>query len=211
MAEKTTLQDDQYRTGYEQAFLASIVNTLIGRDLSQLDLKTLPGNPHHAHSALFDNYEINITRTPVYVHRNKLAQLFGVGDWRFQEDVFERYEIFISENIKNIRAAEIVRYAGAPQIKTHNVIMARGTMATDRGYYPCPRNYFNSPDADEGLYFAQNAHLFAPAKNLYNIFDTEYKRRQAKIHSYPLSEMKSPDDYNAILMRVLGAITPKVK
>ena len=115
------------------------------------------------------------------------------------------------ENIKNIRSAEIIRYAGAPQIKTHNVIMARGTMATGRGYYPCSHHDLNSGDTDEGLYYEQNAHLFAPAKKLYNIFDAEYERRQAKVHSYNLSEMKTTDDYNAILTRILGAIMPKVK
>ena len=116
----------------ERDFLQDLSTALSEYDLSKLDLRTLPGE-HHAHSALFDNYELNISRTPVYTYKNKFMQFLDVGAWKFVPDVFERYEICILENSQNVRERDILRYAGDEHFKTHNIIMHRGTMATDRG------------------------------------------------------------------------------
>ena len=168
----------------------------------------MPGQ-HRAHSALFDIYELNITRTPVYTYKNKFSQLLDIGDWKFMSDVFERYEICILENSQNTRARDILRYAGDERFKTHNVIMYRGTMATDRGYYPPTKH--DLTDDNDNVFYNQNAHLFAPARKIYNILDGEYNIRQGQIRNYILSDIKTANDLQAARMRMLSAVKRKQK
>ena len=172
----------------EQNFLYDLSRALSECDLSKIDLKTLPGR-HPAHSALFDNYELNITRTPVFVHKNGFMKFLGFGDWKFQDGVFERYEIYILENAKNMRAHDVVRLLDGDSMRTHNIVMRYGTMATDRGYFVPSKRHLTSND--EEVFYNQNAHLFIPAKQIYNILNAEYNRRQAQIRDYILTDMKS--------------------
>ena len=131
----------------EQNFLYDLSRALSECDLSKIDLKTLPGR-HPAHSALFDNYELNVTRTPVFVHKNNFMKVLGIGDWKFQDGVFERYEIYILENAKNMRARDVVRLSDDDSTRTHNIIMRYGTMATDRGYFAPSKHQLTSNDEE---------------------------------------------------------------
>ena len=192
----------------DRDFLYDLSNLLAGLDLSKIDLKTLPGE-HHAHSALFDNYELNIARTPVMAFKNGFARFMGVGEWKYQDGVFERYEIYILQNAKNVRANDILRYAGMPLIKTHNTIFQSGTMATDYGYFaPYKHQLTNN---DEEMFYRQNAHLFASAKNIYNLLDGEYNRRQSQIRDYRLSDMNGPHDLTIARNRMLDEFKKRQK
>lgn len=189
-------------------FLYELSNALSTRDLSTLDLKTLPGT-HHAHSALFDNYELNITRTPVFVYPNGFARFIGFGKWKYQDGIFERYEIYILENARNARACDILHYADARPLHTHNIIMQTGTMATDRGcFVPTKRGLTNN---DDELFYKQNAHLFVPAKQIYNILDGEYNRRQAQLKNYILSDVSGVSDLLVARNNMLNAVKQNQK
>ena len=192
----------------EQNFLYDMSRALSECDLSKIDLKTLPGR-HPAHSALFDNYELNVTRTSVFVHKNNFMKVLGIGDWKFQEGVFERYEIYILENAKNMRARDVVRLSDDDSTRTHNVIMRYGTMATDRGYFAPSKHQLTSND--EEVFYNQNAHLFMPTKQIYNILDAEYNRRQAQIRDYILADIKSETDLHIAQERMLSAIKQNQK
>lgn len=192
----------------DRNFLYELSNALSQCDLSNLDLKTLPG-AHRAHSALFDNYELNITRTPVYVYKNGFARFMGFGEWKYQDGIFERYEIYILENAKNVRAHDILRYMDARPLNTHNIIMQTGTMATDRGcFVPTKQELTNN---DDDMFYKQNAHLFVPAKQIYNILDGEYNRRQAQVRDYILSDVKSPHGLTIARNRMLNAVKTNQK
>ncbi|MBE6456786.1 MAG: hypothetical protein E7008_02485 [Alphaproteobacteria bacterium] len=192
----------------EQNFLYDLSRALSECDLSKIDLKTLPGR-HPAHSALFDNYELNVTRTSVFVHKNNFMKVLGIGDWKFQDGVFERYEIYILENAKNMRARDVVRLSDDDSTRTHNVIMRYGTMATDRGYFAPSKHQLTSND--EEVFYNQNAHLFMPTKQIYNILDAEYNRRQAQIRDYILADIKSETDLHIAQERMLSAIKQNQK
>lgn len=192
----------------EQNFLYDLSRALSECDLSKIDLKTLPGR-HPAHSALFDNYELNVTRTSVFVHKNNFMKVLGLGDWKFQDGVFERYEIYILENAKNMRARDVVRLSDDDSTRTHNIIMRYGTMATDRGYFAPSKHQLTSND--EEVFYNQNAHLFMPTKQIYNILDAEYNRRQAQIRDYILADIKSETDLQIAQERMLSAIKQNQK
>ena len=192
----------------EQNFLYDLSRALSECDLSKIDLKTLPGR-HPAPSALFDNYALNITRTPVFVHKNDFMKFLGFGDWKFQDGVFERYEIYILENAKNMRAHDVVRLLDGDSMRTHNIVMRYGTMATDRGYFVPSKRHLTSND--EEVFYNQNAHLFIPAKQIYNILNAEYNRRQAQIRDYILTDMKSETDLQIAQKRMLSAIKQNQK
>ena len=192
----------------EQNFLYDLSRALSECDLSKIDLKTLPGR-HPAHSALFDNYELNVTRTSVFVHKNNFMKVLGIGDWKFQDGVFERYEIYILENAKNMRVHDVVRLSDDDSTRTHNIIMRYGTMATDRGYFAPSKHQLTSND--EEVFYNQNAHLFMPTKQIYNILDAEYNRRQAQIRDYILADIKSETDLQIAQKRMLSAIKQNQK
>ncbi len=192
----------------EQNFLYDLSRALSECDLSKIDLKTLTGR-HPAHSALFDNYELNVTRTSVFVHKNNFMKVLGLGDWKFQDGVFERYEIYILENAKNMRARDVVRLSDDDSTRTHNIIMRYGTMATDRGYFAPSKHQLTSND--EEVFYNQNAHLFMPTKQIYNILDAEYNRRQAQIRDYILADIKSETDLQIAQERMLSAIKQNQK
>ncbi|MBO5946703.1 MAG: hypothetical protein J6Q44_00990 [Alphaproteobacteria bacterium] len=193
---------------HERDFLQGLSNALSESDLSKLDLRTLPGQ-HPAHSVLFDNYELNILRTPVYTYKNRFMRFLDVGDWKFVPDVFERYEICILENSQNVRERDILRYAGDEHFKTHNILMHRGTMATGRGYYPTSK--YELVGDNDNVFYNQNAHLFASARKIYNILDGEYNSRQGRICNYFLSDIKSETDLQVVRMRMLNAVKRKQK
>lgn len=194
----------------ERDFLSCVSDVLSGADLSKLDLKTFPGE-HRAHSALLENYEINIARTGVYVYKNKLLRALGVGDWKYQEGKFERYEIYVLENSHNMRAADIKRSdcIAAPR-KKFNVIMERGTMATNLGYYEASKYELLSIDSED-LFYNQNAHLFMYAKKIYEKLDSEYLRRRFKIREFECPEIKTDSDRRVAHVRVLFALDRAVK
>lgn len=192
----------------DRNFLYELSNALAARDLSTLDLKTKPG-PHRAHSALFDNYELNITRTPVLVYPNGFARFLGFGDWKYQDSLYERYEIYILENAQNTRAHDILYSLGSRPLHTHNIIMQTGTMATDRGcFVPRKQELTNN---DDDVFYKQNAHLFVPAKQIYNILDGEYNRRQGQMKKYILSDVHRASDLLVARNRMLNAVKQNQK
>ena len=193
---------------HERDFLQGISHALLAQNMSALDLKTLPGQ-HRVHNVLFDNYEFNIMRTPVFVYKNKIAQLLGIGDWLYQGGIYERYEISVTENAQNKRVRDIVRYTTDVPRKTHNVIMHRGTMATDRGFYMPSKHEFT--DSDDEIFYNQNAHLFMPARQIYNILDQEYYIRQKRTQEYILPDITDEQDLQIARMRMLESVKNRQK
>lgn len=184
---------------HEQEFLNTLVALLQDSYLlSQIDLQTKLGE-HRSHSALVENYEINIARTPVFVTRSGLGGLFGRGDWKFEPAKYERYELCISENKYNLRLQDFDNnYENFYQRKVmpYNIILFAGTMATAEGSF-WPKRRAVSMDRYNDLYVNQNSHLFYNAYRLYEILDNEYLRRTQNIKEYDLS---SP--YNDVFMRM---------
>lgn len=174
-------------------FLKNLVVLLRGKDLSRLDLKT-DGDVHKYHSALVENYEINIERTPVYVYPTKWYRVFCWGKWMYVPGKYERYELNISENVHNKRQLDYYKeyLNGAP---LGNTIIQTGTMASDEGYYLTNNISLNRDSGNyEDLHIKQNSHLFSAARELYNILDMEYERRRQNYQSYALPDLK---DINA--------------
>ena len=195
-----TLTAEQRR---DSDFLKKLCQMLSEADLSAVDFKTLPGF-HHAHSILFDNYELNISRTPVFVHKNNFMRLLGLGEWKFRMGVYERYEIYILENACNMRANDISRHSIDAPIENHNVIMRCGTMATQRGYFAASKK--DMCKDVENMFYNQNSHLFTSAKNIYDILDQEYRRRRKGVRVYAISNIGSEDDLQNVRNRMLDAV-----
>lgn len=187
----------------DQDFLAKIFGALFKKDLSNIDLETMTG-PHRAHSVLFDNYELNIARTPVFVHKNKIMQFIGIGEWLYQDWKYERYEMYIFENSKNVRAKDIIRHADNHASCLYNVIMQYGTMISDPKRFLSLKNNLSGSGKD--LFCEQNSHLFSLTKNIYDVLDGEYMRRQQKIQTHNISDIKTPADLYTSRMRMIDAI-----
>ena len=190
-------------------FLKNLVILLRGKNLSKLDLRTC-GDAHKCHSALVENYEINIARTPVYTYPTKWYRVFCWGKWKFEPGKYERYELNISENIHNKRQVDYCdEYPDGTPLG--NVIIQAGTMASDAGYY-LTRNISLNYDSDnyEDLYVKQNAHLFAAARELYNVLDTEYERRRRNCRLYILPELKDENAQVAMRRRLMENLQRKL-
>ena len=190
-------------------FLKNLVVLLRGKNLSRLDLKT-SGDTHKYHSALVENYEINISRTPVYTYPTKWHRIFCWGKWMFEPGKYERYELNISENIHNKRQAD---YCAEYPIDAPlgNMIIQAGAMASDDGYYLTKNIALNYESGNyEELYTKQNAHLFAAARELYNVLDAEYERRRRDYRLYILPELKDESAQVAMRRRLMENLQRKL-
>lgn len=193
----------------ERKLLSGLNNILIDSDLSKLDLRTFPGK-HNIHDVLVDNYEIIVSRTPVYTYSNTFARIFCWGRWVFEPGLYERYQLRIFENPHNMRLYDIGCYFGRRNINYVPIIEC-GTMASDRGYYLCNRREVDEEVDYEKMFYKQNAHLFEPTKNLYNILDSEYKRRVFSLKKYPLPEIKDASDMKALQLRMFDRFRDKLR
>lgn len=197
-------KEPAYLTPAQQSqrdFMTSLVSILAHSDLSKLDLSTFVGE-HNAYSALVDNYEINIGRTPVYSYPKSWKRILCWGRWSFEPGIHERYEVRIFENPKNMRLRKYVRIFGRENVN-FNTVMEYGTMATGDGYYLCSRYERDNAADVNNMFHDQNKHLFVPTKQLYNILDAEYNRRASTAKDYKLSDINFKDDiYNKILHTV---------
>ena len=196
----------------ERQFLINIACLLQRSDLSKLDLLTTngPQKHHRTHNVLIDNYEISITRTPMYGYDTPLHQLFRCGEWKLLGHRFERYEIRITENMYNLRTTDIpyshILYTGG------NVIMHHGTMASDMGYYRAgahqKRGLTSSRCYD--LYRSTNYHLFDPCRDIFTLLDCESSRRRLKMHLNNLSPIRNDQDMDNVRNRILGCIEQRL-
>ncbi len=190
-------------------FLKKLVVLLRGKNLSKLDLRTC-GDAHRCHSALVENYEINIARTPVYTYPTNWHRIFCWGKWMFEPGRYERYELNISENIHNKRQAD---YCDEYPIDTllGNTIIQAGTMASDDGYYLTKHISLNRDSGNyEELYAKQNAYLFTAARELYNVLDTEYERRRRDYRLYKLPELKDENAQVSMRRRLMENLQRKL-
>ncbi|MBE6457761.1 MAG: hypothetical protein E7011_03080 [Alphaproteobacteria bacterium] len=188
----------------QQEFMTGLVNVLAHSDLSKMDLSALV-NEHNAYSALIDNYEIMITRTPVYAYPTPIRRLLCCGNWVFEPGLYERYEVRIFENPKNMRLHQCVSMFG--RANTHfNTVLEYGTMSTNRGYYLCNKYEWQNTTDPENMYNRQNQHLFVPSKQLYNILDSEYNTRASRAVDYKLSDAS---DFGAMYGRMLQTVRNK--
>jgi len=164
----------------ERQFLIDVACILQRSDLSNLDLRTTEGPEkyHRTHNALIDNYEISISRTPVYGFQTPLHQLLGIGEWMLSADRYERFEVCICENMYSIRFQE-TPFSNILK-NNRNVIMHHGTMSNSSGYYRASahqkRGLTSSMRND--LYHAANCHLFEPCRDIYQLLDAESMRRR---------------------------------
>ena len=193
----------------ERQFLIEIACLLQRSDLSKLDLHTIngPQKHHRTHSVLIDNYEISISRTPVYGYDTMLHQLFHFGEWIFLGHRFERYEICITENMYNLRMAE-VPYSNILRTGC-NVIMHHGTMASDMGYYRANsyqrRGLTSAQQYD--LYRSTNYPLFEPCRDIFTLLDCESSRRRL---SLPQHELSGVSDINSVRNKMLLHVENKL-
>ena len=192
----------------DRDFLYEISRILYNSDLSKIDLKTIPGT-HRAHSVLFDNYELNITRTPVFVHKNKFMHFFGLGNWKYQDGKYERYEICVMENVRNMRVHDIMRYMGDDYHQTHRFLIHYGTMASDQGYFAATKHELT--DYSEDLFYNQNAHLFLSARRIYNALDDEYNRRTGQNCDHKLPVLKTAQELQLARNSMLDCLKSKQK
>ncbi len=172
----------------EAEFLKSMVQILKSGDLSKLDLKTTQesGSMHKEHSVLVENYEINILRTAVYVYSDGGKGIFSMGEWKFEPGKYERYRLDVTENHTNKRVDDYPSNTLVP-----GQIMLVATMATSLGVNKVSKLFVNrNIDIYEDLCCNQNAHLFAYARELYNVLDGENIRRQKDLKFYNV-----PDKY----------------
>lgn len=196
----------------ERQFLIDIACLLQRSDLSKLDLRTTTGpqKHHRTHSILIDNYEISITRTPVYAYETTLHQLFNRGDWQLLGDRFERYEIYISENMYNIRMVEVP--FAAMLHSGYNVVMHHGTMASDMGHYRA-RSYQKrglTSKQQYDLYQSPNYHLFEPCRDIFTLLDCESSRRRLNMPLNNLSPIRNGQDMDNARNRMLGCIEQRL-
>ena len=56
-----------------------------------------------------------------------------------------------------------------------------------------------------------DAHLFVPAKQIYNILDGEYNRRQGQLKSHILSDVSRVSDLQIVRNRMLNAVKQNQK
>ena len=170
----------------DNVFLTDLFSRLSGADLSRLDLRT-SGDFHHRHNLLIENYEIDI--------------VLCIGRWVFEPDIYERYEICVSENASNKRTED------CPMPELNNNIMLAGTMATNLGIYPAKQRFINqNSDCFEYLCLMRNPQLFGPAQRLYRLFDKEYIRRRRDVRTYEVPELKTLEDRRLAQMRLLASL-----
>ncbi len=196
---ETTLTPQQIQ---DRDFLIALVALLKKSNLSRLDLRT-NGDVHHSHSALVENYEINVSRTPVYAYPKKWHRILFWGEWLFEPGKYERYELSVFENLRNQRRED---YENKYSLKENlgNDILMSGTMATDLGTYPTTQRLINRSDSNMyNLFSNQNAHLFVPARQLYELLDNEHNRRIQSHKKYQLPEIKDCDAQRAMQVRML--------
>ena len=182
---KTSVNLTEKQRG-EIEFLNSLLNIMKSSDLSKLDLKTTqePGSMHKEHSVLVENYEINILRTPVYVYPDGGKGIFSMGEWKFEPGKYERYRLDVTENHTNKRVDDCPGNTLLP-----GQILLVATMATSLGRYKVSKLFLNrNTDIYEDLCCKQNAHLFAYARELYNVLDGENIRRRKDIVFYNVPE-----------------------
>ncbi len=186
----------------EADFLKNLVIFLRSKDLSKLDLISTEG-VHRSHSLLVENYEINVRRTPVYAYPKKWNRIFCMGQWVFEPGKYERYELDISENVRNKRQIDYARDCYWDK-KLGNSIMQIGTMATcDTAYHPRKIYINRNPDIYEDMYVKQNAHLFYAARELYDILDRECIRRNRECKYYELPDLNNQADKVAARRRLM--------
>lgn len=184
----------------DNVFLTDLFSRLSGADLSRLDLRT-SGDFHHRHNLLIENYEIDIVRTPVWAYPEKWRRVLCIGRWVFEPDIYERYEICVSENASNKRTED------CPMPELNNNIMLAGTMATNLGIYPAKQRFINqNSDCFEYLCLMRNPQLFGPAQRLYRLFDKEYIRRRRDVRTYEVPELKTLEDRRLAQMRLLASL-----
>lgn len=197
-------KEPAYLTPAQQSqrdFMTDLVNILAHSDLSKLDISTFVAE-HNVYSALIENYEISIARTPVYVLPKLFRNIKSWGRWEFKPGTHERYEVRIFENSKDMRLRKCVRIYGRENVK-FNTVLEYGTMASCDGYYLCSRYERDNASDVNNMFHDQNKHLFVPTKQLYNILDSEYNRRASTAKDYKLSDINFKDDiYNKILHTV---------
>lgn len=166
-------------------FLTRLADALAGKRLSEPEFYTFehatPGGC--GYSLLVDNYQIQVIRTGVLHYPNWWARLRRHGEWEFRPGEFERYEIFITENLHPMHMASA---SIQPDVYEYNILFANATMATDRGKYLV--DVFDARPSY--MLNDRNSHLFEPAKRLFTIFDgqrsnsTPFKTQNDR--TYPL-------------------------
>lgn len=196
---ETTLTPQQIQ---DRDFLMALVALLKKSNLSRLDLKTT-GELHRTHSALVENYEINVRQTPVFGYPKKWNRILFIGKWMFEPGKYERYEISISENLHNQRQEDYGQLYSTKE-KLGNSVLVSGTMATDLATYPASQRFINHTDSDlSNLYSNQNAHLFDSARQLYQILDDEYCNRAHSHKKYILPEITDAQARKTMQVRLL--------
>ena len=196
---ETTLTPQQIQ---DRDFLMALVALLKKSNLSRLDLKTT-GGVHRTHSALVENYEINVRQTPVFGYPKKWNRILLWGEWLFEPGKYERYELSVFENLRNQRRED---YQNEYSLKESlgNDVLISGTMATDLGTYPTTQRFENRSDSNiYNLFSNQNEHLFVSARQLYELLDDEYNRRVQTHKKYQLPEIKDCDAQRAMQVRML--------
>lgn len=196
---ETTLTPQQIQ---DRDFLMSLVALLKKSNLSKLDLKTT-GDLYRSHSALVENYEINVRQTPVFGYPKKWHRILFIGKWMFEPGKYERYEVSVSENLHNQRQEDYGHLYSAKE-KLGNTVLVSGTMATDLATYPASQRFINHSDSDlSNLYSDQNAHLFDGARQLYRLLDDEFCNRLHLRKKYILPEINDAQARQAMQVRLL--------
>ena len=196
---ETTLTPQQIQA---RDFLMALVALLKKSNLSRLDLKTT-GGLHRTHSALVENYEINVRQTPVFGYPKKWNRILLWGEWLFEPGKYERYDLSVFENLRNQRRED---YQNEYSLKESlgNDVLISGTMATDLGTYPASQRFINHSDSDlSNLYSDQNAHLFDGARQLYRLLDDEFCNRLHLRKKYILPEINDAQARQAMQVRLL--------
>lgn len=175
----------------DKNFLTALTSALGSKDFSGMNFRTYghctPGGAQY--SLMCDNYQIWIIRTGVYHYPTLWRKIIRNGEWLFQPDQFERYEIYVYENKYPMHIQESNElmhggyYVNGVAHRNYNVLFMDATMATDRGFYLT--HCFD--ERPRRMFFNQNAHLFAPARQLFSIFDAQRDCTQAK----PISDYTS--------------------
>ncbi len=126
------------------------------------------------YSIMVDNYQIEVARTGVWHYPNWRKKLMGTPVYRFEPGKFERYEVYVSENLYPMHLEESNELLhGAHEVEpgryrqNYNMLLMVAAMARGDTFFYAP--VFDSRPAS--MFFQQNAHLFADAKRLYEIFD----------------------------------------
>ena len=161
----------------DQNFLTSLATALQNKDFSGMNFRTYghctPGGMQY--SLMCDNFQIWVVRTGVYYYPTLWRKITRNGEWLFQPDQFERYEIYVNENKYPMHVQESNElmhggyYLHGVGYRNYNNLFMDATMATNRGFYLT--HCFD--ERPRRMFFDQNPHLFAPAQQLFSIMDAQ--------------------------------------